>query len=110
MDERLVSEAADDVDGAYDRGEVTFSRFNDSCAVCAHSRPSGASYLCEIKEMRVFADSTCSSFAPRDTAQPFVTVDIRSALYRANLRVEVAVDQHMEMRAQIAAVNSGRIG
>jgi hypothetical protein len=105
-----MSEAADDIDGAYDRGEVTFSRFNDSCAACVHSRPSGASYLCAFKQMRVFADSTCSAFAPRDAAHPFVTVDIRRALYRANLRVEVAVDQHMEMRARIAAANAGRIG
>ena len=105
-----MSEAADDIDGAYDRGEVTFSRFNDSCAACAHSRASGASFLCSLKEMRVFADSTCSEFAPRDAEQPFVTADIRRALYRANLRVEVAVDQHMEMRARIAAANAGRTG
>jgi hypothetical protein len=110
MDERRVSEAADDIDGAYDRGELTFSRFNDSCAACAHSRPSGESYLCEFKKMRVFADATCSAFTPRDLEQPFVTVDIRRALYRANLRVEVAVDQHMAMRARIAAANAGRTG
>jgi hypothetical protein len=110
MDERRVSKAADDVAGAYDRGEVTFSRFNDSCAVCIHARVSGASYLCGLKEMRVFADSTCVSFEPRDPEQPFVTADTRKALYRANLRVEIAVDQHMEMRARIAAVNAGRTG
>jgi hypothetical protein len=110
MGEGRVSEADDDIDGAYDRGELTLSRFNDSCAACAHSRVSGASYLCGVKEMRVFADSTCSSFDPRDAEQPFVTSDTRRALYRANLRVEIAVDQHMEMRARVAAVNAGRVG
>ena len=110
MGERRVSDAADDVAGAYDRGEVTFSRFNDSCAACVHARVSGASYLCRFKEMRVFADSTCDAFEPRDPEQPFVTANTRSALYRANLRVEIAVDQHMEMRARIAAVNAGRTG
>jgi len=110
MGERRVSDAADNVAGAYDRGEVTFSRFNDSCAACVHARVSGTSYLCGFKEMRVFADSTCNAFEPRDPEQPFVTADTRSALYRANLRVEIAVDQHMEMRARIAAVNAGRTG
>ena len=110
MDQGRVSEPADDIDGAYDRGELTVSRFNDSCAACVHSRVSGASYLCAAKEMRVYADSTCRLFEPRDAEQPFVTVDTRRALYRANLRVEIAVDQHMEMRARIAAVNAGRVG
>jgi hypothetical protein len=105
-----VTEAADEIAGAYDRGEITFSRFNDACAACLHARVSGASYLCALKEMRVFADSTCVSFERRDPEQPFVTADTRRALYRANLRVEIAVDQHMEMRARIAAVNAGRIG
>ena len=110
MDEGRVTEAADEIAGAYDRGEITFSRFNDACSACLHARVSGASYLCALKEMRVFADSTCVSFEPRDPEQPFVTADTRRALYRANLRVEIAVDQHMEMRARIAAVNAGRIG
>lgn len=105
-----MTDADDDVAGAYDRGEVTFSRFNDSCAACVHARVSGASYLCSFKEMRVFVDSTCNAFEPRDQEQPFVTAVTRSALYRANLRVEIAVDQHMAMRARIAAVNAGRTG
>ena len=110
MDEGRLSEAADEIAGAYDRSEMTFSRFNDACAACVHARVSGASYLCGLKEMRVFADSTCVLFEPRDPEQPFVTADTRRALYRANLRVEIAVDQHMEMRARVAAVNAGRVG
>ena len=105
-----MSETADKIDGAYDRGELTYSRFNDSCAGCAHARPSGSSYLCGLKEMRVFADATCALYEPRDAVQPFVAVEIRRALYRANLRVEVAVDQHLELRARVASANAGRIG
>ncbi|HKW44435.1 MAG TPA: hypothetical protein VJN22_02185 [Candidatus Eremiobacteraceae bacterium] len=105
-----MSDADAGIEGDYDRGTVTYSRFNDSCAACVQSRPSGKSYLCALKNMRVFADSTCSAFEPRDASVPGVTLDIRRALYRANLRVEPAVDQHMEMRARIAAANAGRTG
>ena len=105
-----MSESADDIGGAYERGELTVARFNDSCALCAHSRPSGRSYLCELKEMRVFADATCSSFAPADEHVRYADIQTRRALYRANLRVEIAVDQHMELRRRLAAVNAGRIG
>ncbi len=60
--------------------------------------------------MRVFADATCSSFEPRDTGKPFATLAIRKALYHANLTVEMAIDQHMELQARVAAVNAGRVG
>ncbi len=110
MDERTVKGGSHDVTGAYDRGELTVARFNDACCDCSHSRPSGSSYLCALKEMRVFADATCSAFAPRDTSRPFATLEIRRALYRANLAVEVAVDHHMELQARVAAVNGGRPG
>lgn len=99
-----------DIADAYDRGELTVARFNDSCRDCSHSRPSGRSFLCEHKQMRVFADATCSSFTPRDAGLPFATLDVRRALYHANLTVEIAIEQHMELQARIAAVNGGRVG
>lgn len=113
MDERAVSDARDsaaEITSSYDRGELTLARFNDACCDCDHARPSGASYLCALKEMRVFADATCCAFAPRDPSRPFAALSLRRALYRANLAVEVAVDQHMELQARVAAVNAGRVG
>ncbi|HLJ84878.1 MAG TPA: hypothetical protein VKT51_11960 [Candidatus Eremiobacteraceae bacterium] len=95
---------------AYDRGELTVARFNDSCRDCSHSRPSGRSFLCEHKQMRVFADATCSSFAPRDPGLPFATLAVRRALYHANLTVEIAIEQHMELQTRVAAANGGRVG
>jgi hypothetical protein len=105
-----VKDGRGDTASAYDRGELTVARFNDSCRDCDHSRPSGTSFLCEIKEMRVFADATCSSFEPRDAGKPFATLAIRRALYHANLTIEMAIEQHMELQARVAAANAGRVG
>lgn len=105
-----MKDGHDETAGAYDRGELTVARFNDSCRDCRHSRPSGRSYLCERKQMRVFADATCSSFEPRDAGKPYATLAIRQALYHANLTVEIAIEQHMELQARVAAANAGRVG
>jgi hypothetical protein len=98
------------VEDAYDRGDLTFARFGDACPRCAHSRPSGDSFLCAKKEMRVFADTTCILFEPYDPDDRFVDVAVRRTLYRANLKVEMAVDQHVDAQKRIAAVNGGRVG
>jgi hypothetical protein len=105
-----VKDGRSDIADAYDRGELTVARFNDACRDCSHSRPSGRSFLCESKQMRVFADATCTSFAPRDAGKPFATLAIRRALYHANLTIEMAIEQHMELQARVAAVNAGRVG
>jgi hypothetical protein len=98
------------VEDAYDRGDITFARFGDGCPGCVHARPSGDSFLCAKKEMRVFADSTCIAFEPVDPTDRFVDVAVRRTLYRANLKIEMAIEQHEEVRKRIAAVNAGRVG
>ena len=98
------------VEDAYDRGDLTFARFGDGCSGCVHARPSGDSFLCAKKEMRVFADSTCIAFEPVDPSDRFVDVAVRRTLYRANLKIEMAVDQHLDVQKRIAAVNAGRVG
>ena len=97
------------VEGAYDRGELTFARFADACSGCVQSRPSGSSYLCAKKEMRVFADSTCVEFEARDAGAQTIGVAVRRTLYRANLGVEMAVEQHEAVQAKVSAANAGRV-
>jgi hypothetical protein len=35
---------------------------------------------------------------------------VRSGRPRANLKIEMAIDQHLDVRKRIAAVNAGRVG
>jgi hypothetical protein len=60
--------------------------------------------------MRVFADTTCDAFEARDPNAIKIDVGVRRTLYRANLSVEIAVDQHVDVQARVAAANLGRVG
>jgi hypothetical protein len=60
--------------------------------------------------MRVFADTTCDAIDARDPNPIKNDVGVRRTLYRANLSVEIAVDQHVDVQARVAAANLGRVG
>jgi hypothetical protein len=105
-----LNDGAKTVEESYDRGELTYARFADACPRCRFSRPSGASFLCAKKEMRVFAESTCKEFEPAEKETPAIDAGVRATLYRANLKVEIAVDQHAAVQAKVAAANAGRLG